>query len=299
MALIAVVGSINMDLVVTADRLPGTGETITGKDLQYLPGGKGANQAAAAAKLGAEVQMFGCVGDDDLGKSLLANLANVGVGIAHIKIVPGVTSGTALITVGGGDNTIVVIPGANAHVNRAYIDSIKEELLQADIIMLQHEIPQETNEYVAELGYQNGKTVILDPGPARPMSEQLLDRVSCLTPNEHETAVIFGTDADLEELLRQYPEKLIITQGDKGVSFCTTDGGLLHFPAADVDVVDTTGAGDTMSGALAFMLSRGYNLAEAVRFANYAAAFSVERYGAQTGMPTYEEVLSRFAGELS
>ena len=294
MALIAVVGSINMDLVVTADRLPNKGETITGKDLQYLPGGKGANQAVAAAKLGADVQMFGCVGDDDLGKRLLENLADAGVETTHIRTGPGVTSGTALITVGSGDNTIVVIPGANAYVDREYIDSIKDELLRADIIMLQHEIPQETNEYVAELGEKHGKIVILDPGPARPISEALLSRVSYLTPNEHEAAVIFGTEKDPEELLKGYPGKLIISQGDKGVSLCTADGELLHFPAADVEVVDTTGAGDTMSGALGFMLARGSSLVEAVRFANYAAAFSVERYGAQTGMPAYDEVLSRF-----
>ena len=213
----AVVGSINMDMTVTAERIPLKGETLKGEDIRYIPGGKGANQAVAMAKLGADVEMFGCVGDDEAGRSLIKNMEDMGVGTTHIKVAPGVNTGLAVITVGDHDNTIVVVAGANDRVDREYVDSIKDALLACGIVLLQHEIPQDTIEYVIDICHENGVKVVLNPGPARPVKPEVLAKVDYLTPNEHEAAILFG-DMPVEEMLKAYPGKLVITQGSKGVS---------------------------------------------------------------------------------
>ena len=288
---IAVVGSINMDFVVAADRIPQKGETIHGHSLQYLPGGKGANQAVAAARLGGQVEMFGCVGQDSTGQTLLDNLAAAGVDTRHVQVVAGVPTGTAFITLGNNDNSIVIVAGANDCVTRGYIDQVKEALLAADIILLQHEIPQDTNEYVVELAARAGKTVVLNPAPARTVSPELVERIAYLTPNEHEAAILFGRDRTIRQLLEQHPEKLIVTQGEQGVGVCTREQGVVQIPAAKVTVVDTTGAGDTLNGAFAFMLARGAGVVEALQFANRAAGCSIQKMGAQGGMPTYQQVM--------
>ena len=163
---LAVVGSINTDMTVTAERIPLKGETLMGSSLSYIPGGKGANQAVAMAKLGAAVEMFGCVGDDSNGEKMLENLKAVGVGTEHIQILKGVPTGIAMITVGDNDNTIIVVPGANGKVDRAYIDSIKSELEKFDMVVLQHEIPLETVHYVIEFCYEKGIKIVLNPAPA-------------------------------------------------------------------------------------------------------------------------------------
>ena len=288
---IAVVGSINMDFVVAADRIPQKGETIHGHSLQYLPGGKGANQAVAAARLGGQVEMFGCVGQDSTGQTLLDNLAAAGVDTRHVQVVAGVPTGTAFITLGNNDNSIVIVAGANDCVTRGYIDQVKEALLAADIILLQHEIPQDTNEYVVELAARAGKTVVLNPAPARTVSPELVERIAYLTPNEHEAAILFGRDRTIRQLLEQHPEKLIVTQGEQGVGVCTREQGVVQIPAAKVTVVDTTGAGDTLNGAFAFMLAQGAGVVEALQFANRAAGCSIQKMGAQGGMPTYQQVM--------
>lgn len=297
---ISVVGSINMDMTVKAERIPLKGETLKGEDLKYIPGGKGANQAAAMAKLGADVEMFGCVGDDSAGKELLKNLRTVGVKTEHIHIVEGVPTGIALITVGENDNTIIVVAGANDHVDKAYVESIREELLQSEVVVLQHEIPQETNEYVIRLCRENGVKVVLNPGPARPVKKEIVDLVTYLTPNEHEAKIIFGEEIGTEELLKRYPEKLLITQGSKGVSMCLENGDVLLVPARKASVVDTTGAGDTLNGAFTVQIAKGSSTEEALRFANVAASLSTEKFGAQGGMPVFEEVtaeMERMKGE--
>ena len=237
---IGVVGSINMDMTVKAERIPLKGETVKGEDLKYIPGGKGANQAVAMAKLGANVEMFGCVGDDSAGISLVENLRDVGVETKCVKTIHGIPTGLAMITVGENDNTIVVVAGTNDCVDIAYIDEIKEELLKCEIVLLQHEIPQKTIEYVVDLCYENDVKVVLNPGPARPVKKEVLDKVTYLTPNEHETVILFGEEQSFEELLKKYP-----------------------------DIV----------GALAF--------------ANTAAGLSTEKFGAQGGMPSREEVKKR------
>lgn len=287
---IGVVGSINMDMTVAAERIPKKGETLKGENLRYIPGGKGANQAVAMARLGAEVELFGCVGDDAAGEQLLKNLNDHLVGTKHIRIIPGIPTGLAVITTGENDNTIVVVAGANDCVDIAYVDSVRENILECDLVLLQHEIPQETIEYVIGLCAENGVEVILNPGPARPVRQEILDKVTYITPNEHEAVILFGTEHTFGELMKQYPEKLVITQGSRGVSTCLKSGEVLCVPARKAKVVDTTGAGDTLNGAFAVAITRGYSIKEALIYANTAASLSTEKAGAQGGMPTEEEV---------
>lgn len=287
---IAVVGSINADMMVIAERIPGKGETVLGKDLCYSPGGKGANQAVAMQKLGAQVEMFGCVGQDDQGRRMIENLQNMGVTTEHIEILDQVPTGLAVITVGEHDNSIVVIKGANEKVDCAYIDRIKSVLKTYDLVVLQHEIPSHTIHYVIEFCHQENIPVVLNPAPAAEVPVELMDMIAYLTPNEHEAKQIFGADRSLEELLRAYPEKLIVTQGSKGVVTCLKSGEMLEVPAKSVKVVDTTGAGDTLNGAFCVQIVKGADLKEALCYANTAAALSIGKLGAQSGMPTADEV---------
>ena len=292
MGKIGVVGSINMDMTVKAERIPLKGETLKGWDLQYIPGGKGANQAVAMAMLGAEVKMFGCVGDDAAGESLVKNLRDTGVETGHIKVVPGVPTGLAMITVGENDNTIIVVAGTNDHVDIDYVNEVKDSILECEIVLLQHEIPQETVEYVIALCADNGVKVVLNPGPARPVKQEILEKVTYLTPNEHEAVILFGRDISFEEMMKKYPEKLVITQGSRGVSTCLKSGEVILVPARKSNVVDTTGAGDTLNGAFTVAVTEGKGIADALAFANTAAGLSTEKFGAQGGMPTLEEVRS-------
>lgn len=287
---LAVVGSINMDMTVTVDRLPLKGETLKGKDVKYVPGGKGANQAVAMAKLGAEVTLFSCVGNDDNGEKLLKNLDSIGVETKFIKKVNDVPTGIAMITVGEGDNTIVIVPGANNSVNKAYIDEMKTELRNYDMIILQHEIPLETVHYLVGWCSKQNIPVVLNPAPAADVPMEIIDKVTYLTPNEHETVLIFGEDKKTEEILKQYPEKLIITQGSRGVTTCLNSGEIYTVPGRKTTVVDTTGAGDTLNGAFAVRIAKGDDIKNALVYANTAASLSIEKYGAQGGMPIAEEV---------
>jgi ribokinase len=288
---LGVVGSINMDMVVTAERIPLKGETIKGNDISYIPGGKGANQAVAAARLGAEVEMFGCVGNDDNGRILVENLIKEGIHAQNIQKIDNVTTGIAIITVAENDNSIIVVAGANNMVDKAYVDSISKDLLACDMVLLQHEIPQETIEYVIRLCHEHQIKVVLNPAPARPVKKEIIDMVNYLTPNEHEAVIIFGADKNIEDLLKQYPEKLIITQGEKGVSVCQNSGEVLLVPARKANVVDTTGAGDTLNGAFTVAISSNKSIAQALRYANVAASLSTEKFGAQGGMPNNEAVM--------
>lgn len=292
MGKIGVVGSINMDMTVKAERIPLKGETLKGWDLKYIPGGKGANQAVAMAKLGAEVEMFGCIGDDAAGASLLKNLQDTGVETKCIKTVTGVPTGLAMITVGDNDNTIIVVAGTNDHVNIGYVNEVKDSLLECEIVLLQHEIPQETVEYVIALCAENGVKVVLNPGPARPVKQEILEKVTYLTPNEHEAVILFGRDISFEDMMKRYPEKLVITQGSRGVSTCLKSGQVILVPARKANVVDTTGAGDTLNGAFTVAVTEGKEIPEALAFANTAAGLSTEKFGAQGGMPTREEVMA-------
>ena len=287
---LAVVGSINMDMTVTAERIPLKGETLRGDSLSYIPGGKGANQAVAMAKLGADVEMFGCVGDDENGRKLIANMNLVGVKTDHIQVLKDVPTGIAMITVGDNDNTIVVVPGANGKVDCNYVDSIKEELKAYDMVVLQHEIPLETVHYLVNFCAENKIPVVLNPAPAAEVPMDIIEKVTYVTPNEHEAVLIFGNDLTTEELLKKYPEKLVITQGSRGVSTCLKSGEILTVPARPAKVVDTTGAGDTLNGAFSVKIAGGADMKTALTYANTAASLSTEKFGAQTGMPTACEV---------
>lgn len=295
---IAVIGSINMDMTAKADRIPGKGETIFGRELRYIPGGKGANQAVAAARLGGQVTMFGCVGQDAFGVKLIDNLKKQGVCTDFIRVEESVSSGIAMITVGEDDNAIVVIAGANGLVTKAYLDAVKEQILSHDIIILQNEIPQETTRYAIEMCHKAGKTIIYNPAPACQMEEGILDQISYLTPNEHEVFLVLGQDEEtaekdyLDKLLQKYPNKLIVTVGSKGVKAADEQGVFLT-PSIPAHVVDTTGAGDTFNGAFAFALANGKTFREALYLANITAGLSVEKEGAQAGMPTWEAVQNK------
>jgi len=288
---IAVVGSINTDMTVQAERIPLRGETLRGHDLCYIPGGKGANQAVALSRLGADVTMFGAVGDDANGELMLNALSNAGVKTQYIRKDKTEPTGLAIITVGDSDNTIIVVPGANDTVSIEYIDSIKNELLSSDMVVLQLEVPLDTVEYVLDLCLAHGVKTVLNPAPAVKVSRDFLEKATYLTPNEHETALLFAGE-ELESLLRQYPEKLIVTLGSEG-SAVFTEGKVMNLPAIQAKVVDTTGAGDCLNGALAYRLALGDRLKDALIFANTAAGLSVEKLGAQSGMPTLKEVEER------
>jgi len=295
---IAVVGSINIDQTVTAERIPLKGETLSGGSLRYIPGGKGANQAVAMAKLGAEVEMFGCVGDDDNGRKMVENLTANGVKTSHIRVTADVPTGIAIITVGDHDNTIIVVEGANGQVDRAYIDSVKDVLLGYDMVVLQHEIPLDTVHYVVELCAAHAIPTILNPAPAAEVPMDIIDKVTYLTPNEHEAVLIFGRERSTEDLLKAYPEKLVITQGSRGVSVGLSGGEVLNVPARKATVVDTTGAGDTLNGAFCVKIAEGCGIAEALRYANAAASLSIGKFGAQSGMPTALELAKAMEDDI-
>ncbi|WP_316571601.1 ribokinase [Neobacillus sp. YIM B06451] len=283
---ITVIGSINMDLVTKVSRVPLVGETVIGESFYTAPGGKGANQAVAAARLGAQVSMIGCVGGDTFGRELISNLESELIDTSKVEVVSGSSTGIASITVSGGDNSIIVTPGANNLVTPEFILRHEKAISESDIIILQLEIPLETVKLAASIAKKHGVKVILNPAPFQVLPEQLLNDVDYLTPNEHEQKQLLLSlnSEQKEEILK----KCIVTQGPKGVAIYKD--GVGEIPGYRVEAIDTTGAGDTFNGALAFALSEGMELKEACQFANAAAALSVTKPGAQGGMPTRDEV---------
>lgn len=289
MARIVVVGSINMDLVTVAPRFPGAGETVLGERFLTVPGGKGANQAVAAARLGAQVALVGAVGSDAFGAELKRGLAAEGIDLAHVATRDDVGSGTASITVAEGDNQIIVVPAANAHVTPAKVEAARLLIEHADAVLVQMEIPLESVEATVRLGHRLGVPVILNPAPAQRLPREWLALVSYLTPNQHELATVLGgaADEDFRALMERAPCPVVLTRGDEGAWY-REHGESQHQPGFPVTVVDTTGAGDTFNGALAVYLREG--LAQAVRKACAAAALSVTQLGAQGGMPHAAEL---------
>ncbi len=294
MSCLVVIGSMTTDFVVNTERPPQMGETIEGEQFETFFGGKGANQAVVAARLGAEVSMIGAVGDDAFGEKILANLTDCGVDTSGVKVIPDQSSGSAHITVVDGDNAIVIVLGANGAVEPQLIAEADELLSAVTCILLQNELPVEVVEYVIDYCHQRNITLLYDPAPAREISIDLLEKVDYLTPNETEFSVLFPGQT-ISDVLANYPNQLIVTLGDKGVKY--HDGTeIVHVPAPTIDkVVDSTGAGDTFNGALAVQLSKGKVLKEAIRFASVAAGLSVMKRGAQTGAPTEHEVNAQLA----
>ncbi|UTE75199.1 ribokinase [Rossellomorea marisflavi] len=285
---IAVIGSSSMDLVVTADRRPGAGETILGEAFSTVPGGKGANQAVAAARLGADVHMISRVGDDAYGQEIVANLKANGVITDYVKPVTDVSSGTAHIVLAEGDNSIIVVKGANDHVTPSYVKNALSLLRECDLIMIQQEVPEETVIETARLCTEIGVPLLLNPAPARKIPDTVIEQAAYLTPNEHEAGLLFP-GVPLADVLIKYPNKLFITEGSAGVRYY--DGAEEKLVSSfKVEAVDTTGAGDTFNAALGVAVAEGKPLEESLRFANRAASISVTGFGAQGGMPTREEV---------
>jgi ribokinase len=284
MTRVVVVGSINMDLVTLAPRFASPGETILGDRFLTVHGGKGANQAVAAARLGAEVALIGAVGNDTFGTQLHEGLAHEGISLEHVARIANSGSGTASITVADGENNIIVVPGANALVTPAQIERAQSTLASADAILVQMEIPLESVEATLRLGQRLGKPVILNPAPAQPLPMEWLKLARYLTPNQHELAILLGADAseDFRSLMERAPAPVVLTRGGDGAWY-REGGEPTHQPGFNVDVVDTTGAGDTFNAALAVFLQEG--LPTAVCKACAAAALSVTRLGAQGGMP--------------
>ena len=288
MAKIVVVGSCNIDITVECDRWAKPGETIFGNRLTVNPGGKGANQAVAAARLGAEVKMVGCIGDDVYGQLVLKALKDNNVDSTYVKVLPGENSGTAHITVAENDNSIIVIKAANDLVSPALIDEAWDAIKEADIVLLQHEIPAATNAYVIEKCFEAGVPVMLNPAPVAPVPPELLEKVTYLTPNEHEAAILFAGQGKAD-ILGRNQGKVIMTLGSKGVAYAEK-GQVYNVPGFKVQPVDTTGAGDTFNGAFAVARANGKNMYDSISFANAAAALSVQKLGAQGGMPYLNEV---------
>ncbi|MBY0204054.1 ribokinase [Paenibacillus polysaccharolyticus] len=288
MANICVIGSSSMDLVVTSSRRPGAGETVLGESFKTVPGGKGANQAVAAARLGAEVVMIGRVGDDTFGTDILENFKANRVNTSNVKPVTHSESGTAHIILAEGDNSIVVVEAANREVTPAYVDEAAEAIRNADIVLIQQEIPEETVIHVSQLCAKYKTPLLLNPAPARAVPQEVIDNASYITPNEHEAEILFK-GMKPAEALRQHPNKLFITEGSKGVRYYDGNEEVL-VPTYKVEAVDTTGAGDTFNAAFAVALAEGKSIQDSVRFANRAASLSVTKFGAQGGMPTRDEV---------
>lgn len=284
---VCVIGSINMDLVTTTKKLPKKGETILGESFETYPGGKGANQAVTSARLGANVSMIGAIGNDTFGKTLLQHFKSECISEKGIKIIPDISTGVAAITVLDNDNRIIVSPGANSKLTPKLIDEAQDIILANDIILLQLEIPIETVQYTVDFAYKHKIPVILNPAPFQIIPEDILKKVTYLTPNEIEFLSI--SEMSLAESIK---EKVIITKGEHGVKFISKSGEAISIPGYKVNVKDTTGAGDTFNGALATELARTGELEQAIVFANAAAALSVEKFGAQGGIPDRKEIIA-------
>jgi ribokinase len=302
---IAVVGSINMDLVTRVKRFPRPGETVIARGFAQYPGGKGANQAVACGRLGAPVAMYGRVGDDPFADVLLASLQANRVRMEAIQRLPRTSTGVAVILVNEqGENLIAVAPGANGLLDEDYLDAVLPEVRRAALLLLQLEIPLAAIDHLLRELPAGRPRVILDPAPAQQLQGIHTQRVSLLTPNERELEALTGVSTASEDGLeraaealqrRTDAEALLCKVGARGC-YLLTEGAFQHYPGYPVEAVDTTAAGDAFNAGLAVALSEGKPLSEAIPYANDVAALSVTRPGAQTSMPTRTEV-ERFLTE--
>jgi ribokinase len=280
---ITVIGSINMDLVVSVDRRPEKGETIKGNMFTTMPGGKGANQAVSAARLGATVNMIGMVGEDEFGKVLKSKLQKENINVDGVESKVGLSTGVAVITLADHDNSIVIISGANAAVTPDYIAKYENLIAKSDIVLTQLEIPIETVEKAAEICQKHHIPFVLNPAPAQDLPDSLFNQVTFLTPNQIEWESIKANNKEINK------DQLIVTRGEDGVTYF--DGEQEQsVPAFSVKPVDTTGAGDTFNGAFTYAVAKKETLQEACMFGSATATLSITKTGAQTGMPTKEEI---------
>lgn len=298
---ILVIGSLNMDMTMYLDRFPQIGETLTCRDILTTPGGKGSNQALAAARMGAQVQMVGCVGDDLYGQALIHNLSENGVDATHVKSLPDMTTGLAVITVSNGNNMILLNAGANACITPSDVDAVIPQIIKAKAMILQMEIPLDTVLHAATIAHENGVLVILNPAPYQPLPAELLKMTDYLIPNETEAMALLGwkhldesnSAQALEALCAMGVKHPLITMGDKGVAYMSQ--GIPHLaPCFRVKAMDTTAAGDVFIGGFVSRTLCGDSLPDAVSFAQRASALSVSRKGAQVSIPTFKEVAAYF-----
>ena len=294
---ICVIGSLNMDLVVNVDKMPKPGQTIIGSNFKEVPGGKGANQAVAMARLNGNVSMIGKVGEDGFGQTLINSLKNDKVDTTYIKTTKGAT-GVALITVdNNAQNSIVVSPGANFEVKEEDIDNNIEAIKNSDIVVLQLETPLNTIKYALKKSKELNKYTILNPAPALKLDDEIIKNVDLLTPNETELEIISGVSIETEEdiqkaaqiMIEKGVKELIVTLGSKGSLYINKEKSIFK-KAYKVEAVDTTAAGDSYTAALAVALSKDKNIEEAMDFASKVGALSVLKEGAQSSLPTLEDV---------
>lgn len=296
--MITVIGSLNMDLVAYGERIPRSGETVRGKTFRQIPGGKGANQACAAAKLGADVRMIGCVGDDSFGSQLKASLRGDGANVDHVLVRPDVSTGVAMILVeSSGDNGITIIGGANDCLTEEVIAELADVITGSDVVLLQLETPLATVKAAVLTAKSAGKTVILNPAPAAELDDEILKNTDILTPNETELELLSGHKTDTIKnlkaagaiLLRKGVKELVITLGSRGCLHMTQESAN-HYDAYKVKAVDTTAAGDAFNAALGVSLDEGKNMEEAIGFAMKVGAMTVTKEGAQPSLPLLNEV---------
>ena len=300
---VAIVGSMNVDYSVCVAHTPAVGETILADRLSITPGGKGANQAFAVGRLGGDAVMLGAVGEDSYGGLLLDSLKGADVDVAYVKTTAERSTGMALIAVNNdGDNTIIVVPGTNSLVDKAYIDDMRSVIERCDILVMQLEIPMETVLHTAKLAKSLGKTVILDPAPASlEIDEALFRYVDIATPNETELAMLTGESTASENLSRAAAalkargvKNVIATLGDKGAFLSTADGfEKLYPPTPGIHAVDTTAAGDSFTASVAISLASGLELPDAIQSAMAVAEIVITRKGAQASIPSKEELRNR------
>lgn len=296
MSKIVIIGSSNVDLTVRTSHIPSKGETIFGAAPQTAFGGKGANQAVAVSRLGGDVSFITKVGADSYGNMMAENLVKEGIAAETVIRDAAAPSGVAWICVDdNGDNSIIVMPGANCTMTKEDIVPFLSLIKEADYLLMQLETPLEVVEHAASIAYENGVKVVLNPAPAQPLSDDLLSKTYLLTPNEKECRLLCGETAsddvrtNAETLLAKGVKNVIVTLGEKGSILCNASGHA-EVPAVKVNAVDTVAAGDTYNGALVVALSEGRTMTEAMAFATKASAIAVTRFGAQPSVPYRSEI---------
>ena len=300
---IVVIGSSNTDMIIRLSHIPGQGETVLGREFSMAQGGKGANQAVASARAGGDVVFISCVGNNQFGQKAIERLGNEGIETIYMKVIGNVASGIAMISVAdSGENSISVAPGANSYLFPEDIQNAEGVIKMADVVLLQLEIPIETVSKAVKIARKFNVPVILNPAPTCPLSDEILSNIDIITPNENEAAVLAGIEPvnlNIPELAlslgRKVPGTVIITLGRDGAFYYQNNaGGQIN--GYDVDVVDTTAAGDTFNGYLAVALASGCKVENAISIANRAASLSVMRLGAQPSIPYLDEVIKKSHG---
>lgn len=300
MGKIVVIGSSNTDMVVGSPKMPAPGETVMGNEFDIIPGGKGANQAVAAARANGKVTFIAKVGNDDFGRNAIAGYKEDKINTDHIFIDPATPTGVAVIIVEKttGQNSIVVASGANDKLSVNEIKEIEKAITTADVVLIQLEIPLDVVHYCLKICKQNGVKTILNPAPAKPLSDEILSLVDIITPNESEIQILTGINpigiTEIQNaanyLLEMVNNTVIVTLGDKGVYYVSKDGTEDFIPTTKVKAIDTTAAGDVFNGYLAASIANAKSIKTAIALANKAAAISVTRKGAQPSIPKMGEL---------